>query len=243
MNNQYTGITNYYDLLMNSGYYDYTSLAEEAYSVLGRGCQILELGVGTGLLAEEYIALDETCQFTGIDITTSMLKLAQNRLGDRVDLREANALTMELNRTFDAMLSNGGVWVFLDWGDRLELASHLSDYEQNLQGLHNIVHHLREGGLILLNRQKPGVNFAKKLPGGITYSQVIEPIEDNPEYRLHKKCYSFEKDGQLLAQEELTMLFFKQTLYPSLFQEVGLEIDQSKCCRNFITYQKQSSDR
>ena len=35
---QYTGITNYYDLLMMSGYYDYHNIAKEAALVI---CKII----------------------------------------------------------------------------------------------------------------------------------------------------------------------------------------------------------
>ena len=38
MVNQYTGITNYYDLLMMSGYYDYHNIAKEAALVI---CKII----------------------------------------------------------------------------------------------------------------------------------------------------------------------------------------------------------
>ena len=51
MINEYTGIADYYDLLVTSGYYNYKKIARELYSILGSGCRIIELGVGTGLLA------------------------------------------------------------------------------------------------------------------------------------------------------------------------------------------------
>lgn len=53
MVNEYSGITDYYDLLVMSGYYNYQKIAREAHSIIGSGCRILELGVGRGLLVEE----------------------------------------------------------------------------------------------------------------------------------------------------------------------------------------------
>lgn len=73
MTNQYTEITEYYDLWVMSGYYDYQNMAKEAHSIVGNGRQIIELGVGTGLLAQKYIEIDPTCEFMGMDITASML--------------------------------------------------------------------------------------------------------------------------------------------------------------------------
>ncbi|GGA25608.1 trans-aconitate 2-methyltransferase [Okeania sp. KiyG1] len=95
MVNQYTGITNYYDLLMMSGYYDYHNIAKEVYSIIGNNCEIIELGTGTGLLAEKYIEIDPNCQFTGVDITPSFLEIAKKRLGNKAKLIVADALTME----------------------------------------------------------------------------------------------------------------------------------------------------
>ncbi len=53
MSNIYTNITDYYDLLMTQGYYDYQTMAEALYSLMQDRYKILELGVGTGLLAEK----------------------------------------------------------------------------------------------------------------------------------------------------------------------------------------------
>jgi len=46
--NQYTGITDCYDLLMRGGYYDHDTMAGAADAVMGDRKKVLELGVGTG---------------------------------------------------------------------------------------------------------------------------------------------------------------------------------------------------
>jgi len=54
--NQYTSITDYYDLLMTQGYYDYQAMADAVYSVMKDDFRkVIELGVGTGLLAEKLL--------------------------------------------------------------------------------------------------------------------------------------------------------------------------------------------
>ena len=50
--NQYTGITDCYDLLMRGGYYDHDTMAGAADAVMGDRKKVLELGVGTGLFAQ-----------------------------------------------------------------------------------------------------------------------------------------------------------------------------------------------
>lgn len=238
MVNQYTGIAEYYDLLVTSGYYDYQSIAKEAHSIVGDGSRIIELGVGTGLLAERYTEIDPNCEFTGIDITLSMLEIANKRLGNRAKLIEGNALTMDLNATFDVAISNGGVWVFLDWGDRWELGSHIPNVEANRQGLKNLARHLREGGLFLLNLQKVGWNSEKLLPGGIVYYQCIEEVEDTIDYHIRQKSYFFKKDGEILAQEQLKLIFFKLKAYQQLLSEAGFDFQGTNNDNSLAIYKK-----
>ena len=56
--NQYTDITDYYDLLVTQGYYNYQGMAEAVYSLMQGNEKVLDLGVGAGLLAEELLKLD-----------------------------------------------------------------------------------------------------------------------------------------------------------------------------------------
>ena len=117
MTNRYAGMAEYYDLWVTSGYYNYEVMAKAAHDIAGDGSKVLELGVGTGLLVEEYLKLDPTCDFTGVDFAPSMLEIAYQRLPKNVRLEEADAVTMDLNDTYDVAISNGGVWGILDLGD------------------------------------------------------------------------------------------------------------------------------
>lgn len=227
MVNQYTGITDYYDLLMESGYYDYQKLAQSAQSIVGNGRHVLEIGVGTGLLAEKYMDIDPTCEFTGIDFTPSMLKIAEERVGNRTQLIEADAVTMELNAKFEAVISNGGVWGFLDWGDRWELSTHIPGVEANRQGLKNLANHLQEGGVLLLHRQPPHTNFKKPLSDGITYSQFIEQGEETVHYHTLYKSYFFKKGEEILAQQRLTLTYFKPDAYRQMLDEAGFDFKET----------------
>ncbi|NEP41801.1 MAG: class I SAM-dependent methyltransferase [Okeania sp. SIO2H7] len=238
MTNEYTGITDYYDLLMMSGYYDYQKIAKEAYSIAGKDCQVLEIGVGTGLLAEKYIELDPKCNFTGVDITPSMIEIAKKRLGNRVKLIEADVLTMDLDTRFDVVISNGGVWMFISNGDRWELVSHIPNIEASDRGLKNLARHLRQGGLFLLNVQKSGVDFEKNLPGGIVYAQVIKELEDTMDYRTRQKSYFFKKDEKILAREQLTILLLKQSLYQELFDAAGFDFQGINNDQSWAIYKK-----
>jgi ubiquinone/menaquinone biosynthesis C-methylase UbiE len=65
--NQYTGITECYDLLMRGGYYDHDTMARAADAVIGDRKKVLELGVGTGLFAQSLAATKPDCDITGVD--------------------------------------------------------------------------------------------------------------------------------------------------------------------------------
>ncbi len=238
MSNQYTDITKYYDLWVTSGYYDYQIMAEEANSIIGNSQNILELGVGTGLLAQKYLEIDPSCEFTGVDFTASMLEIAESRVGDKVKLIEADAVTMNLNEKFDVAISNGGVWGILDLGDFWEFGGHVPGIAANRQGLENLSQHLQEGALLLLHLQKPHKTYDKLLKGGIIYSQSIEEIEDTPEYHTLLKSYLFKQGDEILAQEQITITCFKPETSKKLLSEAGFELQGTSKGEKFAIYKK-----
>lgn len=236
--NQYTNITEYYDLWVTSGYYDYQVMAREANEIIGDGRQILELGVGTGLLAQEYLKVDPNCEFTGVDFTASMLEIAQPRVGDRVKLIEADAVDMELNQKFAAAISNGGVWGILDLGDIWRFGGHVPGLENNIQGLKNTAHHLQDGGLLLLHLQKPHPTYERPLSGGIIYAQSVEELEDTAEFSTWLKSYYFKRDGEILAQDQITITCFQPDTSKRILSEAGFEFQGTSSGQKFAIYQK-----
>ncbi|MEB3341535.1 class I SAM-dependent methyltransferase [Okeania sp.] len=238
MNNQYTGFTEYYDLWVTSGYYNYQDIAKETHSVIGNGRQIIELGVGTGLLAQEYINIDPTCEFTGVDFTSSLLEIAEKRLENRVKLIEADAVTMDLNTKFDVAISNGGVWGILDLGDKWEFGGHVAGIEANSQGLRNVAYHLKEGGLLLLHLQKPHPNYEKSIGEGIIYSQSIEEVEDTVDYHTLLKSYLFKKEEEIVVQEQIKITCFKPEISEKLLSEAGFDFQGTSNGDRFAIYKK-----
>ena len=80
--NTYSGISDYYDVLMTNGYYNYDEITRDLMEVLGSRQRILELGVGTGLVAEGLLQQNPKLSLTGLDNTESMLAQAKERLDD-----------------------------------------------------------------------------------------------------------------------------------------------------------------
>jgi len=170
-----------------------------------------------------------------------MLEIAKERLGDKAELIEADVVKMDLNATFDVAISNGGVWVSYDCGDRWEVGSLIPNVEANLPGLVNVARHLREGGLLLLNVQKPHEYLDKSLSSEIVYSQSVEELAETADYRIIKKNYLFKKDEKILAQEQHQITLFKQDAYRNMFGEAGFDFQEISSGSNgdrFAIYQK-----
>ena len=236
--NQYTKITEYYDLWVTSGYYDYQLMAQEANQIIGNGAKVLELGVGTGLLAQEYLKIDPSCELTGVDFTASMLEIAASRVGDRVELIEADAVDMDLNQKFTAAISNGGVWGILDLGDTWRFGGHVPGMDKNIQGLKNTAYHLQPGGLLLLHLQQPHPTYERPLAGGITYAQSIEELEDTAQFSTWLKSYFFQKDGEILAQDQITITCFHPHTSEKILSEARFEFQGTSKGKKFAIYQK-----
>ncbi|GFZ97074.1 trans-aconitate 2-methyltransferase [Okeania sp. KiyG1] len=137
----------------------------------------MELGVGTGLVAEKLIKKLPEIDFLGIDFTESMLLKARQRLGKNVALHHENVLTMDLERKFDAAFSNGGVWNFLDKGEtEYTFFSHLVKVQNIIKSFHNVANHLNDAGKLIFSVQGVHKDYEQTLSNGITYSQKIFPM-------------------------------------------------------------------
>lgn len=236
--NQYTSITDYYDLLMTQGYYDYEGMAQAVHSLMNNSQKILELGVGTGLFAEKLLKIVPECQFTGVDFTASFLDIARKRLGESVKLLEADVVKMDLQNTFDIAVSSGGVWVIIQREDKTDLGTHLTDIHQDIEGLNNVAKHLCPNGLLLLSIQGEHKNFEQNLPSGIIYSQSIKKLAENDDTYSLEKSYFFKKNGEILAEQTLELHYFKQSKKEALLEQAGFTFIGIHESQKFHIYQK-----
>lgn len=224
---------------MTQGYYDYEGMAIAVHSLMKDPQQkILELGVGTGLLAEKLLALAPESEFTGVDITSPMLVIARERLGEWGKLIEADVYEMDLQETFDIAVSSGGVWVINQRGDRTDLGNHTKDIEEDIKGLINVAKHLRQDGLLLLSVQGEHKNYKKELPSGIVYLQEIKKIAETDEIESIEKSYFFSKDGEILAQQKLNLNYIQQWRKEEILEEAGFNFVGIHESQKFHIYKK-----
>jgi len=224
--NTYSGISDYYDVLMTNGYYNYDEITRDLVEVLGSRQRVLELGVGTGLVAEGLLKQNPKLSLTGLDNTESMLAQAKERLEDKIQYELQDVTTLSLDRTFEASFSVGGCWYFIDYGDRLEFCSHIDDRSTCEESLRRVVEHLEPGGVLSLALQDPHTDYSKPLTDELTYSQAIHNEGDG----LFTKQYTFTKQGDVVAEQFYRYLVVSEEEIHNFFLE---------STRKFFTYQKQ----
>lgn len=172
--NKYSeSISQWYDRIMEAGYYDHDGVADALAKILGHRKKILELGIGTGLLARRLSAMGY--EVSGIDFTKSMLDIARKRLGNKVKLYEQNVIGLNLPETYEAAVSEGGVWLATrDSEGRIFLESHIIYLKQNILGMKNVADHLSAKGLLILGIQPAHKDWeGLELRDGAVYSQKV----------------------------------------------------------------------
>lgn len=232
--NQYTGISQFYDLIMTAGYYDYDGFAQTLVDLFGERRDILELGIGTGLVCEKLLALQPELELTGLDYTDEMVKIAKQRLGNSVKIRQEDVVQMTPNHQFESAFSVGGVWYFIHGGDQITFCSHIFDKDANIQALKNIQSSLQPGGQFLFAVQGVHTNYEKLLPQDYIYAQTIEPLEDN----CFIKDYFIKKDGEVLAEQRCHYRLFTHEQAMDMLKACGFEFQHITENKLFHVYKK-----
>jgi SAM-dependent methyltransferase len=194
----YTIMSAYYDAIMTSGYYDYSAIVDqllqhEPYQ------NVLEIGCGTGLILEELARRKHVHSITGVDLTPSMLQIAQKRLQSfsNLQLLNQNVTQLHLDRQYDLVFSYGGVWYFVVDADKEPfLVSHIPGDQENKEGFASLTKYVQKGGTFLLGIQGPHHDYEKVISNGMTYSQKIDDCEDG----FIKHYYLADKGHNLMAQ-------------------------------------------
>lgn len=233
--NKYTGISQYYDTFMTAGYYDYQSFAETLVEQFGQRRQILELGIGTGLVCEKLLGLQPELQITGLDYTDEMVQIAKQRLGDKVNIIQQDVVKMESEPVYDAAFSVGGVWYFIHGPlDQITFCSHIFNKADNFKALKNIHQALKPGGLFIFAVQGTHTNYEKQINDELVYAQEIHELEDH----CFIKDYFIKKHGEVVAEQRCHYRLFPHTQAQEVLSECGFEFVEMTENRLFHVYRK-----
>lgn len=232
--NQYDDMADYYNHLMLGGYYNYKAQAQTLAQILPANASILEIGVGTGLMAKEL--LDLGFKVTGMDHTQTMLDKAKILLGDSVPLYQADVTDFNLNQTFDIILSNGGVWYGV-WYDEntLGYCGHLPNIQQVEKSIDCVVNHLNPQGQLVLSMQDAHKNKKLDLPDNITYTQHIHPKENG----AFEKEYIFTtQENQQVCYQKLTLAYIENHSFEGFLTKHGFSSPVISEDKRYITFKR-----
>ena len=229
-NGNYTNMSDYYDMIMTSGYYDYNTISDAILQSM-KGHRLLEIGCGTGLILEKILKEESISQATGFDLTESMLDIAERRLKgfENTALYLQDVTTLDLPGQYDTAFSYGGVWYFSRNDDGLSMISHISDDEGNRKGLSKLAQHIVVGGHLLLGIQGPHVDYESPIKGDMVYSQKIIPTTIG-----FTKNYFLKKNDEVLMSQTINYRVYSFEDALSLLAEFGFEYKSVKEDDNHI---------
>ena len=197
MENEYVAIVDYYDNLPAGEYRNFTRMANALHGILGSRRKILDIGIGTGLMAEQLLKLGDY-EITGVDFSPRMLRIAQQRLaGKGVTLHCQDVARFETEERYDAIISTGGAIYIVEEEKEYRLYSHLTTQEANLRLLRKLHTQLQPDGVLALGIEGPHTNDKQPMDGGILYEQRVK------RYPAHlDKWHTFSRGwGPALAEQ------------------------------------------
>lgn len=234
--NSYDPLSAWYDTVALRSH-DYAQIAQRVASHVPSNKHVLELGVGTGLLAQKMTDLGY--DVTGVDFSEEMIDIARYRLTDTVALATLDVRDMSFAASFDAAVSHNGVWNFTqDLDGQLHLDSHLMSLEDNIKALHRVVAALKDRALLLVNVETAGMRKSIKLPNGAEYVEQTE-------YRLPliRKNASIKKAKQVLARQYNNLLRLTEQEKNTMFASCGLIDAGSSMYGDFVVLQKRAQGK
>jgi SAM-dependent methyltransferase len=223
---------------MTSGYYDYNKIVDDLVQHQPF-TNVLEIGCGTGLILETLSKRLPQVAVTGVDLTSAMLSIAQQRLQThpQVELLHQNVTELNLANTYDLAFSYGGVWYFVIDGDKEPfLVSHIAQDAPNRQGLDSVAKHIKAGGQLLLGVQGPHHDYASPISNGMMYSQKIEIAEHG-----FTKHYYLKDGAQTVMDQTVHYRTYSFAEAKSLMRSFGFEFVNEPDAHNmFLQFKKVS---
>lgn len=232
----YTDMVDYYNHLMLGGYYDYAAQADALRDVLPAGAHILEVGIGTGLLAERL--LERGYRVTGIDITDAMLEKTRALLGDAVPLSRVDLSRDTLAGTFDAAISNGGVWYAVgepdEGAEAIGYCGHIIDDPGMVHSIDTLLGAIGKGGALVLSIQPRHADKTMALPEGVTYRQNIVDRGGG----VIEKEYLFIRGEEVLSRLVLPLRYYDPDWFLSQLAERGFGREQMTADGRYMVFRR-----
>ena len=215
MSDQYQELAKYYDEFVQENR-DYRAIAIYLSQLIGDRKDVLDIGIGTGLIVEHLLQTDFQYNITGIDTSSSLLEIAKKKLGSKVNLYCQSIAELNLNQVFDVAYSRGGAWTFVRDDTETMLASHILNLDGIQKSFDCVAQHLRKGGLLIISSSNAYGDNVVELRDRIIHKRTVSTERVSDE-RYAILDYCFYRDEVLLAQQILKLrLLSNRELVPML---------------------------
>ncbi|NES21927.1 MAG: class I SAM-dependent methyltransferase [Symploca sp. SIO3E6] len=234
----YQGMSDFYNAFIQRNR-DYRAIAIELLQLFGDKQDILDVGIGTGLLVEQLLLLQPELQITGIDTSTSLLAQAKASLGTQVDLYCQDVCNLQLDKMFDIAYSRGGAWAFVDDGDTILLASHILELDAIQQSFARVAAHLRDGGRLMIISSNANHSKQDEFDGEVSFGRTVNKhwVDGEQYLVLDYMCH---RQGVLTGRQKVRMRLLELEYVESMLRAAGFRLipyDSTEC----RIYQKESA--
>jgi ubiquinone/menaquinone biosynthesis C-methylase UbiE len=200
----YRKLAKYYDLV----YYNknYKSEAERIISLIKKykksgGNELLEIASGTGKHLQ-YLKSKFNC--VGSDLNSDMINIAKKRVPG-VDFKIINMINFNIHKQFDVILC-----LFSSIG-------YVKTYENLKKALKNFAHHLKEGGVVIIEPWLTKKSYIKGKVNLNTYEDANTKIARVSFSRVTGDV-SYMDMYYLIAEKDKGVNYFKETHEMGLFE-------------------------
>jgi SAM-dependent methyltransferase len=214
------------------GYRDYSlKSAPGILEILARnnipGGLIVELGCGSGLLAEVFTQVNY--DYLGVDISEALIKIARERV-PKAEFQVESLFKTDIPPCY-AVLSIG------------ECCNYLFDSDNNFQTLRQIFERIYQalipGGVFIFDIAEPGQveseNPIKTFTEGDDWIVLVEKTEDLAEKKLTRKIITFRQIGNYYRRDDEThhLQLYQAKEVAQILQQIGFQVE---ILRNFGAY-------
>ena len=219
MNDQYQGLAKFYDNFVQKDR-NYSEVATELAQIIGEARDLLDIGIGTGLIVENLLQIEPAYKITGIDTSESLLEEAQKRLGQKVDLYCQSVSELDIGKKFDVAYSRGGAWTFFNCESETMLASHIFSSLDIQKSFDCVAKHLQGGGLLIISFSNGYRDNLVELDNGIVHKRIATTeLIKNERYAILD--HLFYQDEELLTQQTLKLKLLSYQTCKMMLEKAG----------------------
>lgn len=215
-----------YEKWTTSGYYNYRKEAEDFKKIV-KGKDILELGIGTGCLAE--LLVKDGYNIDGIEPSKAMIQeLKKKNL--LIKIYKQDAADLNINKKYDAIISFGTAPQVILRKEGVFFDTYIIGKEDFSEAMKKSYDHLKEGGYFLCGVQSGTQDNASI---GDFYKS-----ESSVKGDILTKTHYFKEGNGWVFQQTVTTRMWKNKDYINLMKEIGFKVFGFNSTKTWFVFKK-----